>query len=250
MKKSETGSAHVIVIGVLIVALIGALGFIFWQNIINKPTQSTTATTTQSVSPSPSVAASKSFCAPLEKLCFDYPSNWSVKTDDISDESGALAEQFTISDNQGKPWLRLQTGMTGIGGACGGDDGSYTKVLKTHTTGITESSTKTAVYAVSFLQYNAGLTDTKKFWTVNMALNDSKASQNVGKIGLCDLGINIITGRNAKTPDASGVGAVGFGYYIGSANADSYASEAEASAALTSDSASKAYAILQSAHYE
>jgi hypothetical protein len=32
--SSQTGSAHVIIIVVLVVALIGALGFVFWQNFI------------------------------------------------------------------------------------------------------------------------------------------------------------------------------------------------------------------------
>ena len=32
----EKGSAHVIIISILIVALLGALGFIFWQNFLNK----------------------------------------------------------------------------------------------------------------------------------------------------------------------------------------------------------------------
>lgn len=35
----QTGSAHIIIVIVLVVALIGTLGFIFWQNVINKSAQ-------------------------------------------------------------------------------------------------------------------------------------------------------------------------------------------------------------------
>lgn len=36
----QKGSAHVIIVSILVIALIGALGFIFWQNFIyNKPAQ-------------------------------------------------------------------------------------------------------------------------------------------------------------------------------------------------------------------
>lgn len=34
MRKTEQGSAHVVIISVLVVALIGAIGFIFWQNVL------------------------------------------------------------------------------------------------------------------------------------------------------------------------------------------------------------------------
>ena len=47
MQKSESGSAHVIIIAVLAVVLIGALGFIFWQNFIQaKPSDNVASTTT------------------------------------------------------------------------------------------------------------------------------------------------------------------------------------------------------------
>lgn len=34
--KSQSGSAHLIIIIILVVALLGALGFVFWQNFVNK----------------------------------------------------------------------------------------------------------------------------------------------------------------------------------------------------------------------
>jgi hypothetical protein len=42
MKKSkQTGSAHTVIIIVLVLALLGVLGFVFWQNFVNKPATKT-----------------------------------------------------------------------------------------------------------------------------------------------------------------------------------------------------------------
>lgn len=44
MRKTEQGSAHVIIISILVVALIGAIGFIFWQNVLQpKPSNDSTS---------------------------------------------------------------------------------------------------------------------------------------------------------------------------------------------------------------
>ena len=42
MKRRNVGSAHVIIVIVLVVALLGALGFIFYQNFIAKKTDTGT----------------------------------------------------------------------------------------------------------------------------------------------------------------------------------------------------------------
>ncbi|MDX2776617.1 hypothetical protein PV379_04605 [Streptomyces caniscabiei] len=38
---SQKGSAHVVIIAILVVALLGTLGFVFWQNFMNKDTSDT-----------------------------------------------------------------------------------------------------------------------------------------------------------------------------------------------------------------
>lgn len=42
---SQKGSAHAVIIVILVAALLGALGFIFWQNFMNKDTSDTNNTT-------------------------------------------------------------------------------------------------------------------------------------------------------------------------------------------------------------
>ncbi|MDB5166970.1 MAG: hypothetical protein JWN26_115 [Candidatus Saccharibacteria bacterium] len=59
-RQSQAGSAHLVIIIVLVVALLGALGFVFWQNFINKPvanqansSQTTPTTKTDTTTTSP-----------------------------------------------------------------------------------------------------------------------------------------------------------------------------------------------------
>jgi hypothetical protein len=47
---TQTGSAHVIIIATLIIALMGALGFIFWQNYTTKSVQTNTSVGTKQAS--------------------------------------------------------------------------------------------------------------------------------------------------------------------------------------------------------
>lgn len=74
--NKQKGSAHVIAIVVLVIALLGALGFIFWQNFINKPAAKTevkqssksTADTTKSTPVKTNNAKFDS-----DELTFEYP---------------------------------------------------------------------------------------------------------------------------------------------------------------------------------
>jgi hypothetical protein len=49
MKSKQQGSAHIIIVVILVLALLGALGFIFWQNFLNaKPEVTKVQTTVES----------------------------------------------------------------------------------------------------------------------------------------------------------------------------------------------------------
>ena len=255
MKRSESGSAHVVIIAVLAVALIGALGTLFWQNVTNKPKDTETKVVT-SASPTPSKAPStKTYCAPVEKLCFDYPSAWKVSSEPVDAESDGMVESIRVSDEKGQAWLHLETGLTGVGGACGNDDNSYTKVLSTHSTAIggsylvnegTSQWNSNEAYVASWATYSG----TRKNWTIDMELNTAKAVQSIGKIDPCDVGLGIVNGKNAKAEGMSSPGPFVFKYDVGSNTNKTYATESEAAAALAADGATKAFAVLQSARYE
>ncbi len=282
----EYGAAHVVMIGVIAAAVIGGIAFLFWQNFVNKgyvanpssyaecvkaegsvvqesyPEKCVAKNGTSFVNPAqladaPKVAALKEFCAPQEKICFSYPEDWTVKSVAVTQETYGTQERFIVSDTSGKPWLKLDTGMGSVGGACGNEDGSFAKVIRTHTTGVsgnylvnegTEQYVGGTAYAVSLARYDAAA----KNWSVDMLLNLAKATQTVGKIDVCDVGIGILSGKNAKAdPSFEGYGALSFRYYANdNAQGLTYESEAKAMAVLDSKEATQAFAVLQSAHYK
>jgi hypothetical protein len=281
MNKHQSGSTHVVIIVALAVVLVGALGFLFWQNFINKPpvtenisTYAECAKAEGSViqesypetcvtkggqrftntTQAASIAPLKNYCSPVEKLCFDYPNDWTVKSEVVDGDTDGVAERIVVSDQTGKSWLRLQTGMGGLGGMCSNEDKSYSNILKTHTTKVTGSYLVNQVakdymvdtaYALSWITYSG----TNKNWTIDMELNNSKTAQAVGKVDPCDIGLGVINGKNAKASGSTTAGAVAFKYYTGKDADTTYSTEAAATAALATPEATKAYTIVESARY-
>lgn len=92
----QTGSAHVVIIIILVVALLGTLGFVLWQNFINKDTDKKQESTTQTKPiEDKSIKAEKlteSYVMPEENLSFNYPSTWKLTTlrDSSAGENRAL----------------------------------------------------------------------------------------------------------------------------------------------------------------
>ena len=82
-KTSQQGSAHVVIIIILVGALLAALGFVFWQNFIQKqpsenPKQSTTHTDSQ-----PDNAASREESLRLSESSLEtrVPAEWGLKAE-------------------------------------------------------------------------------------------------------------------------------------------------------------------------
>jgi hypothetical protein len=261
MKKShQEGSTHVIIITVLTLALVSAIGVLFWQNILSKPAPKDSITSVTAKSPTPSVAALKTYCTPLEKMCFDYPNDWSVTPANVSEANDGKAEQIAISDDSGKQWLELQTGLTGVGGACG-DGGSTIEITKSNPTKVTNVTVSdagkayygTTQYAISYIT-SPSSGGTINDWSINMELNGALSDTKTGKLdSLCDIGLPIFEGRNAD--DGLNDGKHGYIEFSNTFDGDNksyrgFSSEAETRAFLAQPDATKAYAILQSAHYE
>lgn len=91
-RHSQAGSAHLVIIIVLAVALIGVLGFVFWQNFVNKPAPKTadTTQTTQTTSSKNTVAVSE----------------WGVKGTTTEDTTGLTYKiaSNTETDGNGKQY--------------------------------------------------------------------------------------------------------------------------------------------------
>ncbi len=87
MNKNQSGFNVVeIVMAIVIVGLIGAVGYLFWDKIVNKPTDSkTAAASTQSPSPTPTPTVStKTYTSGGLGVAFDYPSTWTLSPNPAS----------------------------------------------------------------------------------------------------------------------------------------------------------------------
>jgi|GEM_PF-5651761 len=86
-RHTQTGSAHVVIIIVLVIAVLGALGFIFWQNFLNKPAASTTTTTTTKTTASDTTTYKNTDLG----FSVDYPSTWKFATSTAAPVIATLA---------------------------------------------------------------------------------------------------------------------------------------------------------------
>jgi len=133
------GSAHIITIIVLVVALISVLGVVFYQNFIVKSKDSArdaskTTSTAANVVQQP---AAKLLNASLSdgfgvKLSFDYPSDWSFSRTTtgplpIIERGEVTDEKMTVASPSGKFSVHYRVVSTdGYGGVCVPDEtGAY-----------------------------------------------------------------------------------------------------------------------------
>lgn len=129
--KHQTGSSHVVLIVGLIVALIGALGFIFWQNFIHQE------------SPRKEVEVIRS-------------------TSESGGEKGA-AQQYTLNDAVTGINAVLKTAACSGSGAVT-DEGAY-RTVQTTDPYVYEGgkSTIDATYTYAYVQYGCGSSGSSAF---------------------------------------------------------------------------------------
>lgn len=93
MKRSlQNGSAHAIVIVLLIVALLGALGFVFYQNFIQKPIDTTPVQSNESTQPSEMKSQRVAFESKIYTL--DYPVDWTATNEVHEGSSSAVIQNL------------------------------------------------------------------------------------------------------------------------------------------------------------
>lgn len=78
----QVGSAHVVIVIILVGVLVGALGFVFWQSFIKTTQTVTSSTQTESAKDASPKAEelSESYVLPKENLSFRYPKTWELRT--------------------------------------------------------------------------------------------------------------------------------------------------------------------------
>lgn len=88
--RNQTGSAHVIIIVILVIVVLGAVGFMFWQNFINKPAANDTTNqmTQQKETPSTTDSDSKTLTV----------TEWNIKGSYNGDQTFSY-EIFPTDDN-------------------------------------------------------------------------------------------------------------------------------------------------------
>jgi hypothetical protein len=131
--NSQKGSAHVIIITVLVAALIGALGFVFWQNFINKsPADSNVKTGVAAKQKTQATATYQTFTLDALGISFQYPQGWTVTTKfdgSATDEYGNKLLEVDVADEQGAKVAALQN-PTGLGGMCDPSDTNTYETLE------------------------------------------------------------------------------------------------------------------------
>jgi PsbP-like protein len=159
VKNTQTGNAMIITIIILAIGLVAALGFVFWQNVINKdstpePTKTTTSTTTEST---PAITYS-TFTTDTHNVSFEYPSTWSLADHTTSDSN---SESVAVKNADGKKIAELSISDGGVGGTCN-DTVTY-RTVATHTTNVPAANVAYVSYSIlpvdGAFKVNYGLTD-------------------------------------------------------------------------------------------
>ncbi|MBC7943476.1 hypothetical protein H7X68_03195 [Candidatus Saccharibacteria bacterium] len=156
--NKQQGSAHLVIVVILVLALLGSLGFIFWQNVIKKDVVSSdkTGSTAKTADSSSKAAALKTFdfnSVFSVGLKVDYPKDWSVEQTTeglipVDADKGFTQQTVIITSPSGKLSVKYMVAVGGgLGGNCLPDEtGKLTTV----------SNTALSAFAGgSFTEYNA-----------------------------------------------------------------------------------------------
>jgi hypothetical protein len=157
--KYQGGDAHVVIIVVLILALLGALGFVAYQNFIVKKSADGSAMTESDQKPVETTTTAR-FAFNNAVYAAEYPKDWSKK---VLDQAGNGYE-FRNPDETVK--VRFEVAEGGIGGSCDPTSPLKVRFYKVSSAGVTKLG-KTPAYLVETMtdadgggyNYKIGLTE-------------------------------------------------------------------------------------------
>lgn len=155
IRRTEQGDAHSVVIICLVLALIAALGWIFYQNVIHK--EASRKDTELAVAhqdegqnkdtqnkKEDNVPSETTSCMHYEKLCLTYPAGWKYTSKqssiDLGDGSVAIDVDTLMSPDKAVS-LQVENGIGQIGGAC---------IPESTNDGTTEAAQKTGLALAGF----------------------------------------------------------------------------------------------------
>lgn len=208
-KKYSPGSAHVIIVVCLVVALVSALGFIFYQNFIKKPTDSTgTTNSTQSKNETTGkVVSLKEFTSQKYLLRFKYPSAWSISETIYTDDPAWYSSSVVVKNQSGGVVAQLGTGGQ-FGGACEPDAPTFTATTVIDSP-ITIANLETAHFGYTIVANENGS------YTPYYGLNNGKLPLGTEQVQCPGMSVGyqyIVTAKDSP------IGAVTFGSWAASSN--------------------------------
>ena len=123
-KQSQSGSAHLVIIIVLVVALLGALGYVYWLNFMQPKTSDTESSTTTSTTTVSDITYKKYTTTGKYVVSFNYPSTWTTVNTNNSD-TPYYDRVEEIKNAEGKKVAEFGVvSAWGVGGTC--DNNSLT----------------------------------------------------------------------------------------------------------------------------
>lgn len=114
MRKQQGHAGIIIVVSIVGLVVLGALGYVFWQNFINKPASTNTATTIGQLTKAGTDSTLTETGTVTYKgttLTFKYPSAWTLK------KETAYSNMITSPDTKADVYFTLLP-PEGIGGTC------------------------------------------------------------------------------------------------------------------------------------
>lgn len=249
MNQKQEGSAHIIVIVVLIVALMGALGYIFWQNVSQKKAgtiESNNHSSSAGADSTKAVVQTKSVQLAKEKLLLDIPAEWTANIPVVAaDEFSPARDSGAINNDAGQPILYVTSGVGGLGGTCEENMKQILTIIESSKTSITESESSRDVFAVKSYYF-----DPAKGYAPFIFLSSSDQVNHSGTFKTClpDLAA-LFVGRNVGGSVSIGTGGVISGNSTGFSMLNFKATKEQALNILNTADMKKAYTALRSAHY-
>lgn len=117
--SKQSGSAHVIIIVILVIALLGTLGFVFWKNYINKDgTKKVETETSVKKEEAPKPVTYKTYQTDTHPVSFKYPDTWNLENAK-ADDTYAFYRSVSVKTDR-NDIVGFSIGGSGLGGTCGG----------------------------------------------------------------------------------------------------------------------------------
>lgn len=270
MEQPRTNKKYTIIIAILSIFLVAAIGVIVYLTLfapkeeVKQNTQNNQAKTEES-----EVAVKKvSYCAEHEKMCFEYPEDWTLsstpwKYDIPNGGPDAELDRVTLVARDKTVRLTLQSGISGIGGACFPEDAGKVSIVKKKATTINDykadNGNVPTAYAMAIVRSNKEETE----FTPVIGLTTLSALIDGTSKSACDVTyFGIVEGRNSLLSQGEGYKDYGGTQFVTGAalgqTADmekevatkTYGTFEEAKKALESESYKQAFDIIASAHYK